>query len=75
VKRGTAIPIIPGQPNRNPRTIAAPMIPKGNIRAANPIGNFSYIKLKSFDSMFVTLARSEALIIYWDKEDNFANRT
>jgi hypothetical protein len=64
VKIGTQIPIIAGHPIRKPKTIAAPIIPKGNIMAANPIGALNYIKLKSFESMFVTFPNEDDLITY-----------
>jgi hypothetical protein len=46
VKIGTQIPIIAGHPIRKPKTIAAPIIPKGNITAANPIGALKFYQIK-----------------------------
>jgi len=64
-----------GHPSLNPKIIAAPIIPKGKIATVNAREILNYIKLKSFDSMFVTFPKSQAFAMYWDNEDNFANKT
>jgi hypothetical protein len=55
--------------------MAAPVMPKGKIIDAKPIGALSYIKLKSFESMFVTFDNEEDFITYCDKDESLANNT
>jgi hypothetical protein len=52
------------KPNRYPNIIAAPIRPKGNRIKLKIEEIFIYSWLKSFDSMFVNLPKSEFFIIY-----------